>query len=209
MPGTVLVTGGFGLVGSQTVRRLSVLGRTVVIADLDTPANLKAAEKLPPGVTVQWADLTDAEQTSRLVSEVAPAAIIHLAAVIPPGDLPQCQSRPARQRRCHGHIGRHRRGPAHSPAIRPGLQQRGVRLAQPAQSTGPVTADMPMKRSRSLQRTQSGRRGDRSRLLAGVGGAPTRRSAERGSEGDPVQRRRHLLREPAAHRLPHAQRRRP
>ncbi len=37
MTDTVLVTGGFGLVGSATVRRLVADGRRVVIADLDTP----------------------------------------------------------------------------------------------------------------------------------------------------------------------------
>ncbi|PRC48806.1 oxidoreductase, partial [Mycobacterium sp. ITM-2017-0098] len=84
MPGTVLVTGGFGLVGSATVRRLSELGRTVVIADLETPANQAAAATLPRGASVRWADLTDEEQTARLVADVAPEVIIHLAAVIPP-----------------------------------------------------------------------------------------------------------------------------
>src|SRR5262245_64514793 len=39
MSDTVLVTGGFGLVGSATVRRLAADGRRVVIADLETPAN--------------------------------------------------------------------------------------------------------------------------------------------------------------------------
>ena len=47
MSDTVLVTGGFGLVGSATVRRLAALGRPVVVADLETPANVKAAQKLP------------------------------------------------------------------------------------------------------------------------------------------------------------------
>ena len=84
MTGPVLVTGGFGLVGSATVRRLAELGRRTVVADLDTPSNRKAAETLPPGVTVQWADLTNADRTAQLVSEVAPEAIIHLAAIIPP-----------------------------------------------------------------------------------------------------------------------------
>lgn len=84
MPGTVLVTGGFGLVGSATVRRLAELGRRVVVADLDTPANRTAAAELPAGVSVQWADLTDAEQTGHLVAEVAPEVIVHLAAIIPP-----------------------------------------------------------------------------------------------------------------------------
>jgi nucleoside-diphosphate-sugar epimerase len=48
---TVLVTGGFGLVGSQTVKRLAADGRRVVVADLDTPANQKKVKGLPDGVT--------------------------------------------------------------------------------------------------------------------------------------------------------------
>lgn len=84
MSETVLVTGGFGLVGSETVRRLAADGRRVVAADLDTPANRKALAKLPAGVETRWTDLTDPEQVQRLISDVAPAAIIHLAAIIAP-----------------------------------------------------------------------------------------------------------------------------
>jgi nucleoside-diphosphate-sugar epimerase len=84
MSDTVLVTGGFGLVGSETVKRLAADGRGVVATDLDTPANRKKAAALPTGVEARWADLTDPEQVQRLISEVSPAAIIHLAAVIPP-----------------------------------------------------------------------------------------------------------------------------
>ncbi|MEB3068654.1 NAD-dependent epimerase/dehydratase family protein [[Mycobacterium] vasticus] len=81
---TVLVTGAFGLVGSATVRRLAADGRPVVATDLDTPANRKAAADLPVAVQVRYADLTDAAAVDDLVSTVKPAAIIHLAAVIPP-----------------------------------------------------------------------------------------------------------------------------
>ena len=84
MSDTVLVTGGFGLVGSATVRQLAADGRRVVIADLETPANVKKAKALPGGVEVRWADLTDPDQVQRLISEVEPAAIIHLAAIIAP-----------------------------------------------------------------------------------------------------------------------------
>lgn len=84
MTDTVLVTGAFGLVGSATVHRLAADGRRVVATDLDTPANRKAAEALPVGVTVRWADLTDPTAVGALVDEVTPSAIIHLAAVIPP-----------------------------------------------------------------------------------------------------------------------------
>ena len=84
MTGTVLVTGGFGLVGSETVKRLAADGRQVVVADLDTPANRKKARALPDGVATRWADLTDADAVDRLVADVSPAAIVHLAAIIPP-----------------------------------------------------------------------------------------------------------------------------
>lgn len=84
MADAVLVTGGFGLVGSATVRQLAADGRRVVIADLDTPANRKALAKLPAGVEARWTDLTDPEQVQRLICDVAPAAIIHLAAIIAP-----------------------------------------------------------------------------------------------------------------------------
>src|ERR1700758_3384054 len=84
MSDTVLVTGAFGLVGSETVKRLAADGRKVIATDLDTPANRTKAQALPSGVQARWADLTNPADVDRLVSDVAPAAIIHLAAVIPP-----------------------------------------------------------------------------------------------------------------------------
>ncbi|MCT7662217.1 NAD-dependent epimerase/dehydratase family protein [Mycobacterium deserti] len=84
MSDNVLVTGGFGLVGSATVRRLSELGRRVVVADLDTAANREKAEALPTGAQVRWTDLTDADAVRRLISDVTPEVIIHLAAIIAP-----------------------------------------------------------------------------------------------------------------------------
>lgn len=84
MTDAVLVTGGFGLVGSETVKQLAAAGRSVVVADLDTAANRKKTSSLPAGVTARWADLTDAAEVDRLVSAVSPSVIVHLAAVIPP-----------------------------------------------------------------------------------------------------------------------------
>jgi nucleoside-diphosphate-sugar epimerase len=84
MADTVLVTGGFGLVGSETVRQLTAAGRRVAVADLDTPANRKKAKALPAGARPHWADLTDPAAVDRLVSEVSPSVIVHLAAIIPP-----------------------------------------------------------------------------------------------------------------------------
>jgi D-erythronate 2-dehydrogenase len=80
----VLVTGGFGLVGSQTVRRLAADGHHVVATDLGTLTQRKAAGSLPVGVEARWADLTDPGEVDRMVAETAPTMIIHLAAVIPP-----------------------------------------------------------------------------------------------------------------------------
>lgn len=87
MPDAVLVTGAFGLVGSTTVQRLRDDGRHVVATDLDTPANREAAAKLTEGrgrVDVRYCDLTDDTAVEALLRELQPAAIIHLAAVIPP-----------------------------------------------------------------------------------------------------------------------------
>lgn len=80
----VLVTGGFGLVGSQTVRRLVADGHRVVATDLGTPTQRKAARTLPAGVEAHWADLTDSGDVDRLLAATSPTAIVHLAAVIPP-----------------------------------------------------------------------------------------------------------------------------
>jgi nucleoside-diphosphate-sugar epimerase len=80
---TVLVTGAFGLVGSETVHQLMVEGPHVVATDLDVPANRKAAEAMP-STEVRWADLTNPEAVTELLQAVAPSAIIHLAAIIPP-----------------------------------------------------------------------------------------------------------------------------
>lgn len=84
MSDAVLVTGAFGLVGSSIVKRLAADGRHVIATDLDVPANRKAESKIPSGVEVRYADLTDRVEVDALVSEVAPSAIIHLAAIIPP-----------------------------------------------------------------------------------------------------------------------------
>ena len=82
---SILVTGGLGLVGSEVVKRIAEEGHRVVATDLDTPTNRKKAKSLPGAAEVRWADLTDDDEVDQLVCAVAPAAIIHLAAMIPPG----------------------------------------------------------------------------------------------------------------------------
>ena len=95
MSDAVLVTGALGLVGKATVKNLAAQGRHVVATDLATPATRKAAAALPAGVQIRWADLTDGAQVTALMSAVDPAAIIHLAAVIPP----LCYANPALARK--------------------------------------------------------------------------------------------------------------
>lgn len=147
MAGTVLVTGGFGLVGSATVRRLVELGRRVVVADLDSPANREAAGRLPAGVTVSWIDLTDADQTSRLVAEVAPEVIIHLAAIIPPG----IYKNRALARRVNVDATANLVRIAEAQPAPPRFVQASSNAVygsrNPHRSTGPVTAETPLRHS--------------------------------------------------------------
>ena len=84
MSDAVLVTGACGLVGRATVKHLAGRGRRVVATDLGTPANRKSAAALPSGVAVRWVDLTNPAQVAELLAAVQPAAVIHLAAIIPP-----------------------------------------------------------------------------------------------------------------------------
>ncbi|OBK18985.1 NAD-dependent epimerase/dehydratase family protein [Mycobacterium asiaticum] len=79
MSGTVLITGAFGLVGCDTVRRFARDGWRVVAT-----AHRKAEAILPAGVETRWTDLTDPAQVDQLVTTVSPDVIVHLAAVIPP-----------------------------------------------------------------------------------------------------------------------------
>ena len=76
---SVLVTGAYGLVGRPVVERLVADGFTVVAT-----AHPTVKPALPAAVDVRTVDLTKPEQISALFGEVAPSAVVHLAACIPP-----------------------------------------------------------------------------------------------------------------------------
>jgi nucleoside-diphosphate-sugar epimerase len=76
---SVLVTGAYGLVGRPVVDRLVADGY-----DVFATAHRTVKPALPSAVNVRSVDLTKSDQVSALVAEVAPSAIVHLAAVIPP-----------------------------------------------------------------------------------------------------------------------------
>jgi nucleoside-diphosphate-sugar epimerase len=148
MAQTVLVTGAFGLVGSETVRQLRADGRRVVATDLDVPANRAAAADLPAD-TVRWADLTDPNAVAALLQAVSPAAIIHLAAVIPPA----CYARPALARKVNvDATGFLLDGAAALPQPPRFVQASSVAAygaRSPHHVTGVLTADTPLQPSDS------------------------------------------------------------
>ncbi|WNG92232.1 NAD(P)-dependent oxidoreductase [Mycobacterium sp. ITM-2016-00318] len=76
---SVLVTGAYGLVGRPVVDRLVADGIKVTAT-----AHRTVKPALPADVDVRRVDLTESDQVSALVADVAPSAIVHLAAYIPP-----------------------------------------------------------------------------------------------------------------------------
>ena len=80
----VLVTGAFGNVGRHVLRALLADGRRVVATDPRCRATERAAGEFVDRVEVRWADLTVADSVRRIVEEVGPRTVLHLAAVIPP-----------------------------------------------------------------------------------------------------------------------------
>ena len=78
----IIVTGGAHGIGRAYCEGLAREAARVVVADLDTPANHKKAKALPDGATARWADLTDAAAVDRLLTEVSPSVVVHLAAAV-------------------------------------------------------------------------------------------------------------------------------
>ena len=188
MTDTVLVTGGFGLVGSATVRQLAADGRRVVIADLETPANVKKAKALPDGVEVRWADLTDPDQVQRLISEVAPAAIIHLAAIIAPAIYRLAKVARRVNVDATATLVRIAEAQPTPPRFVHASSNAVFGPRNPHRTPEPLTAGRPDAAVRRLQRHQGRGRRDRAVVEIGVGGAAVRRRAHHRFVGDAAER---------------------
>jgi nucleoside-diphosphate-sugar epimerase len=76
----VIVTGGAGRLGRSVVSALAEAGYEVVSIDRTTAAGLPAQQR--------EADLLDAAATRSAFADLAPDAVIHLAAIAVPGALP-------------------------------------------------------------------------------------------------------------------------
>lgn len=77
----VLVTGGFGHIGSHTLPELRRLGHEVRVLSPRLPAARRAARRHRDVETI-WGDVTDRAAVERAVAGVD--VVIHLAAILPP-----------------------------------------------------------------------------------------------------------------------------
>jgi UDP-glucose-4-epimerase GalE len=85
----VLVTGGAGYIGSQTVRQLRAAGRDVVVLD-SLEFGYRASV---PGVPVVEADIADVGSVARTVDEYDVDAVVHFAAYKAAGESMEAPAR--------------------------------------------------------------------------------------------------------------------
>ncbi len=79
----ILVTGAFGNVGTAFRKEVAGRGHEVVYFDQPTKANKAAAKRA--GVEVVWGDIREPAEVARAVA--GRDAVVHLAAIIPPGSV--------------------------------------------------------------------------------------------------------------------------
>ena len=210
MAGTVLVTGGFGLVGSRN--RQTADGRRPPggrRGPRHTRQPQEGARRCPPAPRPMGRPDRSGGGRSAGLRGIAvgdrPPRRDHPAAA-----LSQPRPRQEGQRRRHGGVGARRRGSAESAALRPGVEQRRLRLAQSSSGDRCRSRRYPDRgRSISYSAHQVRGRGVSSAPRASSGSCCGSAGAQPELQRPAAQRRRHLHRERAAHRRPHSHRRRP
>ena len=173
------------------------------------PPTSRRPRSCPSGVEFRWADLTDPEQVQRLVSDVAPAAIIHLAAII----APAIYRMPKVARRVNvdatATLVRVAEAQPTPPRFVHASSNAVFGPRNPHRTPPPLTADDPMRPCDIYSGTKAEaeeivRSSSLEWVVLRFGGVlSTDLSAM------PLERRRHVLRERAAERRPGADRRRP
>ena len=163
---------------------------------ISTPRPIaRRRKKLPAGVEVRWADLTDSAEVERLLADVAPAAIIHLAAVIPPPIYRNAKLARKVNVGATAALVRAAEAQPTPPRFVQASSNAVYGSRNPHRHDGPVDRRHSTARGRSLQRNQTRGRRTGACFEPSVGGAAAGRGAERRPEGDAVQRRRVVLRE--------------
>lgn len=89
---SVLVTGGMGKAGAWVLDHLNDSGRAVTCVDLHTPDGAGPGGTTVDGIDFRRGDLTDLAQAWELVTEVAPDAVVHMAAVPMAGLEPESRT---------------------------------------------------------------------------------------------------------------------
>lgn len=83
MTHSVLVTGAFGNIGRRAVAHLLKAGHRVVAADLRTPKTAAVAATFGNSLEVVWGNICEPDLWPRVLQGID--AVVHIAAVIPPG----------------------------------------------------------------------------------------------------------------------------
>ena len=86
-----LITGGLGFIGNELARQLSQAGEEVAI--LDNHNRVAPRIEDLAGLPVCEVDITDREATAKVIRELKPRTVFHLAAI---HYIPECNANPER-----------------------------------------------------------------------------------------------------------------